>query len=305
MNRFLSVIIPTFRRRDSLAGLLDTLLHQKDVLLEIIVVDQNDGAYLNDIIPVLPNIKHLKLDQPNASSARNKGFLNSSGEYILFIDDDLLPAGDFCARGVDIFENYADIGAFSPLVYNAEGKENALQQAFLKRLEWFKGNGQIFSITDTISAAIFFRRNYFSLTGGFDPMLFEFARTAEDQEFFLRMRKKNMILYYVPFIEIFHDETVPGGCDLRSVDYWISREKCIRSWAYRYRIHHNPPGRLFFWDMVNLSRSVFLNREVLFSGTESIKKQIGLMTKAIKASDFFLRPRLKNYLPANSMNHLH
>jgi GT2 family glycosyltransferase len=304
MNSSLSIIIPTYKRKDSLIRLLNALLEQTDVVPEIIVVDQNAAEFLAGALPAATNIKRLLLEKPNASDARNQGFRQSTGEFILFIDDDLLPAADFCRKGMAIFATYPAIGCFSPLVYNDQGRELALQQAASKLIGRLDANPEIFSITDTISAALFCRRPYFNQTGGFDPMLFDFAKTAEDQEFFLRMRKKTLELYFVPSVEVFHDETVPGGCDLRTTQYWITREKCMRSWAYRYRIHHALPGRLSLGDILRLSRSGFLNREGLGSGPVMIFRQIRLMVKAIRSSRQYLKNKLALYRPPEQMDHL-
>ncbi len=304
MNPVLSIVIPTFRRKESLQRLLQLLLDQKDVSPEIIVVDQNSPGYLRDILSAFPSIGHLVLPEPNASDARNRGFMASTGQHILFIDDDLVPEADFCRKALDVFR-YPRINCFSPLVYNAEGREMALQQAASKRIALpDNDNPALFRITDTISAAIFFRRAYFERTGGFDPLLFEFAKTAEDQEFFLRMRKKGMDLYFVPFVEIYHDEGIPGGCELRTVDYWVSREKCMKSWAYRRRIHHKPPGGLGPTDLFQLARSGFLNREVLSTGVKEIAKQAVLLRKSIKVSGKFLQDKLDYYPSAELIDHL-
>jgi GT2 family glycosyltransferase len=303
MNKHLSIIIPTFRRKESLQRLLQRLMAQRDIGPEIIVVDQNPEGFLDGVLPD-GVVKHVRLPEPNASRARNKGFQVSSGEAILFIDDDLIPEDNFCARGLEVLEKFPAIGCFSPLVYNAEGKGLALSQAALKKIAPLPDDPSIFSMTDTISAAIFFRREYFARTGGFDPFLFEFARTAEDQEFFLRMKARHLHLYFVPSVEIYHDESIPGGCDLRTADYWISREKCMRSWAYRRRIHHHPPGRLSVGDLVQLSRSGFLNRKGIGSGIRGMVREAGLLFKSIRRSEDFLRDKLDLYPPVEQVNHL-
>jgi GT2 family glycosyltransferase len=304
MNTVLSVVIPTFRRKESLQRLLGKLLNQEEVSPEIIVVDQNPPGYLGDILSAFPSIGHLILPEPNASDARNRGFMASTGQHILFIDDDLVPEADFCRRALDVFR-YPEINGFSPLVYNAEGRELALHQAAAKRIgSPDKDHSAPFRITDTISAAVFFRRAYFEKTGGFDPLLFEFAKTAEDQEFFLRMRKKGMDLYFVPSVEIYHDEGIPGGCELRTADYWVSREKCMKSWAYRRRIHHKPPGGLGATDLFQLARSGFLNREVFSAGIKEMAKQAALLRKSIGVSAKFLRDKLDYYSQAEFIDHL-
>jgi GT2 family glycosyltransferase len=305
MNPVLSIVIPTYRRKESLQRLLRLLLEQKEISPEIIVVDQNPPGYLQEILSAFPSIGHLILANPNASDARNRGFMASTGLQVLFIDDDLVPEADFCMKALDVFRQYPGISCFSPLVYNAEGRELALQQAASNRIASpGTDDPAIFHITDTISAAIFFRRAYFERTGGFDPLLFEFAKTAEDQEFFLRMRKKGMDVYFVPFLEIYHDEGVPGGCELRTVDYWVSREKCMKSWAYRRRIHHKPPGSLGAADLFQLARSGFLNREVLSAGVKEMAKQATLLRKSIRVSGKFLEDKLDHYPSAELIDHL-
>jgi GT2 family glycosyltransferase len=304
MTPDISVIIPTYKRKDSLRRLLEALLMQKEVALEIIVVDQNPAGYLEGVLPVAPSVRHLLQPAANASDARNSGFLTSGAQVILFIDDDLVPTEDFCIKALGILRQHPGIGCFSPLVYNAEGQDLALKQAKVKFINPLDGSPGIFSIRDTISAALFFRRDYFEKTGGFDPMLFEFARTAEDQELFLRMLRKNLTLYFVPSIEIYHDENIPGGCDLRTADYWITREKCMKAWAYRHRIHHHPPGRLSANDLFRLARSGFLNREVLLSGFGNIRKQVKLLSASIRSSGKYLDARLSRYSDTETVNHL-
>jgi len=300
----LSIVIPTYKRTDSLQSLLHALLAQKGIVPEIIVVDQNPPGYLQDILRETPSIRHIVLHAPNVSEARNRGFLASAGEIILFVDDDLLPEDDFCMKALDVFRKYPDIGCFSPLVYSAEGRPAALQHANARYVRQLDKTSGIFAITDTITAAVFFRREYFERSGGFDPLLFEFAKAAEDQELFLRMRLKEMVLYFVPFIEIYHDETRPGGCDMRTVDYWVTREKCMRSWAYRYRIHHHPPGAISIMDHFRLAHSGFLNREVLLSGMKNISRQVKMLSTAIRASGEFLHKRLDRYSTVEKVSHL-
>jgi len=304
MTATLSVIIPTFKRTDSLLLLLQRLQQQSGVVQEVIVVDQNPAGYLDGILSSLPEVRHMRLPVGNASAARNQGFLASRGEIILFIDDDLLPENDFCQKGVSLFGEHPEIGCYSPLVYNAEGRDVALQQARVKAIGAVDAGSGVFPISDTISAALFFRRDYFERTGGFDPLLFEFARTAEDQELFLRMRKKGLVLHFVPSIDVYHDETIPGGCDLRTDSYWITREKCMKAWAYRRRIHHHPPGALSAGDLLQLARSGFLNKEVLRSGIGNIRRQAGLLSASIRSSGTFLRDKIDRYPSVEQVNHL-
>lgn len=266
METDLSVVIPTFKRKNSLFKLVSCLAMQKDIKLEVLIVDQNPYDFFSsEELLLLQNVKVIKQATPNVSLARNYGFLSSSSKYVLFIDDDLVPEEDFCQRGLNILKQHPQIRCFSPNVYSDLGIEKSIQNAKMLFTGGTVGNNLI-SISETISAAIFFERSYYFESGGFDPYLFAFAKAAEDQEFFIRMRKKSMTLWYALDLQLFHDENEAGGCEMRSQDYWITRRKCIMSWALRYRVHGSKKGKLSIVEVYKLLRSAILNRLALSKG---------------------------------------
>ena len=92
-----SVIIPTYKRSDTITNAIDSVLNQTCPDIEIIVVDDNgDGTEnqlatedrLKDYIDnhKIVYIKHLV--NKNGSAARNTGFRACHGEYVNFLDDD-------------------------------------------------------------------------------------------------------------------------------------------------------------------------------------------------------------------------
>lgn len=99
MNKepLVSVIIPTYKRSESLCRAIDSILNQTYSNIEIIVVDDNGKGsifqletekelerYINsgDIIYITHETNK------NGAAARNTGFNISKGEYINFLDDD-------------------------------------------------------------------------------------------------------------------------------------------------------------------------------------------------------------------------
>ncbi|MDX1685594.1 MAG: glycosyltransferase, partial [Saprospiraceae bacterium] len=99
----LSVVIPTYQRSESLEKLVDCLVDQTiwdD--MEVIVIDQNEPGYLTDVIPhaILKEVRLARSERPNVSLARNLGYEMSRAEVVLFIDDDLEPAREFCRSGL-------------------------------------------------------------------------------------------------------------------------------------------------------------------------------------------------------------
>ena len=93
----ISVIIPTYNRPDAIARCVAALQAQRDVELEIIVVD--DGSA--QVLPALPLEPHtLRLiRQTNAgpAAARNTGAGAAIGDILLFTDDDCVPESNWAA----------------------------------------------------------------------------------------------------------------------------------------------------------------------------------------------------------------
>lgn len=95
-----SVIIPTYKRPENLLNALRSVAEQDYKDVEIVVVNDNGSeSVFNEETKAIVNkvkaeykecnivyIEHEK--NRNGAAARNTGFLNSTGEYISFLDDD-------------------------------------------------------------------------------------------------------------------------------------------------------------------------------------------------------------------------
>jgi glycosyltransferase involved in cell wall biosynthesis len=150
------VIIPTYRRKESVYKLLRLLKEQQGIDLQIVLIDQNSYGFFDKQAFENDNrVTYVHQASPNVAAARNTGFLKAVFETILFIDDDLEPDPHFCQSGMEIFEQYAEIGAFVPMVYDLQGETLAYRRNELYKLKQHSLNRHIFSISDTMSAAVF------------------------------------------------------------------------------------------------------------------------------------------------------
>ena len=86
-----SVIIPTYNRAGFLGGAVKSVLAQSFTDLEILVVDDcgsDDAAAVVESFG-RAEVRYLRHDRRRGcAAARNTGILESSGEYIAFLDDD-------------------------------------------------------------------------------------------------------------------------------------------------------------------------------------------------------------------------
>lgn len=96
-STLVSVIIPTYKRPDTLSRAIDSVLAQTYPNVEVLVVDDNnpntEGRQLTEEIMSLyennDRVKYIKHEHnKNGSAARNTGARSSKGDYIAFLDDD-------------------------------------------------------------------------------------------------------------------------------------------------------------------------------------------------------------------------
>ena len=98
-----SVVVPTRNRSALLAVTLRGVLRQRDVELEVIVVDEASTDDTSQMLARLddPRLQVLRHETPHGvSAARNHGTAEARGEWVAFTDDDDLWAPDKLARQV-------------------------------------------------------------------------------------------------------------------------------------------------------------------------------------------------------------
>ncbi len=100
----LSVCICTHERPAYLGACLESLRLQSIGLdrFEVIVVDSASSpaaaARLREVVDSLPNALLIRVEDPGASLARNRGILACTGSHIAFLDDDAVAAPDWLER---------------------------------------------------------------------------------------------------------------------------------------------------------------------------------------------------------------
>jgi glycosyltransferase involved in cell wall biosynthesis len=102
----ISVVIPTFNRRERLARVLDALDRQEgDVPFEVIVVSDGSTDGTDDFLRGLDTPLDLHAHfQPNSgpAAARNRGVASARSDLVLFIDDDVVPAPNLIRAHLEV-----------------------------------------------------------------------------------------------------------------------------------------------------------------------------------------------------------
>ena len=88
----MSVIIPIYDVEDYLSECVDSVIHQADLCLEVILVNDGStdrsGIIADEYARRDNRIKVIHQENGEASAARNAGLNVARGEYIAFIDSD-------------------------------------------------------------------------------------------------------------------------------------------------------------------------------------------------------------------------
>lgn len=88
----ISVIIPIYNVEQYLKRCIDSVLCQKEISLEVILVDDgstdSSGEICDDYASKNDNVKCLHIENCGPATAKNKGFDMAKGNYVAFIDSD-------------------------------------------------------------------------------------------------------------------------------------------------------------------------------------------------------------------------
>jgi histidinol-phosphate phosphatase family protein len=175
-----SVVIPTIGR-DSLAVLLsclDSATGPKPA--EIIVVDDRESGPTLDLPATTPPITVLRSGGRGPAAARNRGWQAASGEWIVFLDDDVRTTADWPARLA------ADLAALPEQVVGSQGRLVVPAPTGGRRPTDGERDTAGLASATWITADMAYRRSALAAVGGFDA---RFPRAyREDADLALRVR---------------------------------------------------------------------------------------------------------------------
>jgi glycosyltransferase involved in cell wall biosynthesis len=197
---FLSVVVPTYNRKDSLRITLEGLARQSYPAdhFEVIVVSDGstDGtdAWLADYAPHTP-YHLLPITQKNGGPgrARNTGVAHAKGAVVVFIDDDVEPVPDFLSAHAARHEKEDRVSIIGPMSPDpARRREEppwiAWEHAMIAKQydNWRSGAWKGAGPNHFYSGNASLRRAHFEAVDGFD----ENFKRQEDVEMAYRMERE-------------------------------------------------------------------------------------------------------------------
>ena len=207
-----SIILCTYNRAASLRRTLEALETVKipaEWNAEIILVDNasTDNTATVAREATLPNIEVRYLYEPKRglSHARNAGLAHARGDFILFTDDDALPAEDWVAHMVSALvtdECDAVTGPFTPA-------RHLLRPWLTPMHKWWLADSDAATprdgVRELIGGNMGFRRSVLERVRAFDPELGRGALGfADDTLFGWQLSRAGYRIKYLPTARVIH-----------------------------------------------------------------------------------------------------
>lgn len=236
-----SIIVATYDRPQDLKNCLDALMNLRSTRQkEIIVVDNNPESGLTSrVVKSYPGVILIKERRKGSSYARNTGIIQSTGDIVIFIDDDVTVTPEWLERLIAPFARnkvMAVTGNVLPLELETEAQHlyeiyGGLGRGFEEweaDRAWFEGFTRRSVPTWLLggTANLACRANIFAdpNIGMFDEALGAGTPTGtgEDIYFFYKTLKAGYIIAYEPKAYVFHRHR-RDMADLRRQIYHYSR----------------------------------------------------------------------------------
>ena len=104
-----SVIIPTFNRKDFIVEAIESVLKQSVKPYEVIVVDDGSQDGTGDLIKKkFADIVYIYQENKGVSAARNRGIKEAKGDYIALLDSDDLWKRDKLKKHIEFIEKHPE-----------------------------------------------------------------------------------------------------------------------------------------------------------------------------------------------------
>ncbi len=228
----ISLIVPVWHDRESLAELLRTLV-RLERLHEIIVVDAAGDPLTAELVSASGGI-YLRAAQPNRGAQMNLGAARASGDVFIFHHaDTLLDAAHLAALEVALRDPAIGGGAF---YRKFDGRHPRL--LCLERVARFftRRGGTLFG-----DQSVFVRREVFAALGGFAAI-----PLMEDMEFSRRLRRSGPVAVLDPPVESSARRHLRGGAWRTSLQNGLFivlyRCGCPPHRLHRWYYHARPSG---------------------------------------------------------------
>jgi len=215
----LTIAVCTYNRADFLASCLQHLARQQtNHIYEVLVIDNhstdNTTAVCKDIQAQFPELqfKYFLETQQGLSFARNLAIEQARGKYLSYLDDDAYAHPNYVQELCQYLDQHPEVmGLGGKITPQYQQQAPNWMSKYLLPLVAGLDMGhtpKAFSKRKfPIGANMAFRKSVLQELGGFNTELGRkgsFLGSGEEKDLFLRMKKQNLSIFYVPTVQVAH-----------------------------------------------------------------------------------------------------
>lgn len=247
MNKpVVSVIVTTKNEENHIGTCLRSISQQSCKNIEIIVVDNSSEDNTKDIVSASGAFIFNK--GPERSAQRNFGAKKAKGDYLIFIDADMILGKNVIKECVELAKN-SKIKTQNSCIGGIVIPEKSIGEGYWGKVKTFERS--LYEGDSSIEAARFFRKEVFREFGGYDEKI----TGPEDWDLPQRIRKKYKIRRIKSFIV--HNE---GKVSLLS----LMKKKYYYGLKVPNYLDNNHPVKLTAQQFVYLLRpAIYRNWKIL------------------------------------------
>lgn len=222
----ISVVIPTRDGFHMLRRCLAALARTDHPDFEVLIVD--NGSCDEATLALMASSGHRVLRRPgpfNFSRLNNEAVRETSGRYVLFLNDDTEPTDPGWLDALEEHAQRPEVGAVGAKLLYADGR---IQHAGIALgIGGIAGHPGRFArqlpevvrdVSAVTAACLMMRREVFDDVGGFDEAL---PVNSNDVDLCLRLRSRGLLVVYTPHAVVRHYESQTRGARATADDHWL------------------------------------------------------------------------------------
>lgn len=284
---FISVIVPTYNRRELLEKTVDSVRAQTFRDFEIIVVNDGSSDDTAEWLDRQEDLRHIDQDNCGIAGSRNNGAAIARGSWLAFVDHDDLWAPDKLSIQAEFVRQNTDLGLVAC-------RHVRLGKRFSDRRNGPRIRGdllvKVFSESFIHTSSVMIRRDVFDEIGGF-PTQYRFA---DEFDVWLKIAARYPIGYIddpLVFIRFYESNTSHNRIGVRTDTYDIltkndDPQRIPRSVYRRTMSDHDISfGRAYWgagrpeealkWFRMSVKRTPWRLRSLRYYAVHALKHAVG------------------------------
>lgn len=236
----ISVVIPTYKRKDKLRATLESVFNQTLKDYELIVVEDgsNDGTkeMVGEMTETHKNLVYFYQANKGPATARNLGISKAKGDIIAFTDDDCVVPPNWLEKLLDGFGRYPEVvgvgGNLEASEVELKNNTYAQYEKYMSKRAYGTGEKEVVGGFDCPAGGtnnISYKKKVLEEFGGFDET-FPVA-AGEDADLKKRITDKGYKLLYVPLKVEHHQDYYYQGFLKQSYSRGIGAYYFQKKWS--------------------------------------------------------------------------